>query len=179
MFGSANKELTLHCSEHLVFAFEVENKKKIVTSERKITANPKQYDHKKEKGMSTSYQRFPRSENYKENSTSVVHRSREEALKEMEKYNARIPPEVKIIASKIEGPTRQHDNPVLMEYAEYIINLINSGGIEGPTEQPINPVLSEDDKYIIRVITSGGIEGPGRRRVNPVLTEEQEAAWRE
>ena len=148
-------------------------------SERKIAANPKQYDHKREKGMSTFYHRLPRSENYKENSTSVVHRSREEALKETEKYNARIPPEVKIIASKIEGPTRQHDNPVLTEDAEYIINLTNSGGIEGPTEQPINPVLSEDDKYIIRVITSGGIEGPGRRRVNPVLTEEQEAAWRE
>ena len=148
-------------------------------SERKIAANPKQYDHKREKGMSNFYRRLPRSENYKENSTSVVHRSREEALKEMEKYNARIPPEVKIIASKIEGPTRQHDNPVLTEDAKYIINLINHGGIEGPTEQPINPVLLEDDKYIIRFITSGGIEGPGRRRVNPVLTEEQEAAWRE
>ena len=69
----------------------------------------------------------------------------------MEKHSARIPSEVKILASTVEGPTRQHDNPV----------------------------LSEDDKYIIRVITSGGIEGPGRRRVNPVLTEEQEAAWRE
>ena len=69
----------------------------------------------------------------------------------MEKHNARIPPEVKILDSKIEGPTKQHDNPV----------------------------VTEDDKYIIRVITSGGIEGPGRRRVNPVLTEEQEAAWRE
>ena len=128
----------------------------------------------------------------------------EEVLKEMEKHNARIPPEVKILASMIEGPTRQHDNPVLTEDAEhiikflvyggtegptdtsalsedekYIINFINSGGIEDPTEQPINPVLSEDDKYIIRVITSGGIEDPGRRRVNPVLTEEQEAAWRE
>ena len=146
---------------------------------RKVAENPKQYGPKREKEMSTSYQRLPKSENYKENSTSVVHRSREEALKEMEKYNARIPPEVKIIASKIEGPARQHDNPVLTEDAEYIINLINSGGIEGPTEQPINPVLSEDDKYIIRVFTSGGIEGPGRRRVNPVLTEEQEAAWRE
>ena len=171
-------------------------------SERKIAANPKHYDHKREKGMSTFYRRLPRSENYQENSTSVVHRSREEALKEMEKYNARIPPEVKIIASKIEGPTRQHDNPVVTEDAEhiikflvyggiegptdtsalsedekYIINFINSGGIEDPTEQPINPVLSEDDKYIIRVITSGGIEG--RRRVNPVLTEEQEAALRE
>ena len=84
-------------------------------SERKIAANPKQYDHKREKGMSTFYHRLPRSENYKENSTSVVHRSREEALKEMEKYNARIPPEVKIIASKIEGPTRQRVNPVLTE----------------------------------------------------------------
>ena len=59
----------------------------------------------------------------------------------MEKYNARIPPEVKIIASKIEGPTRQHDNPVLTEDAEYIINLINSGGIEGPTEQPISSTV--------------------------------------
>ena len=127
---------------------------------RKIAENPKQYGPK-------------------ENSTSVLHRSHEEVLKEMEKYNARIPPEVKIIASKIEGPTRQHDNSVLTEDAEYIINLINSGGIAGPTEQPINPVLSEDDKYIIRVITSGGMEGPGRRRVNPVLMEEQEAAWRE
>ena len=97
----------------------------------------------------------------------------------MEKHNARIPPDVKILASTIEGPTRQHDNPVLTEDAKSIIKFIESGGIEDPTNQPINPVLSEDDKYIIRVITSGGIEGPGRRRVNPILTEEQEAAWRE
>ena len=47
-----------------------------------------------------------------------VARSREEVLKEMEKYNARIPPEVKIIASKIEGPTRQRVNPVLTEEQE-------------------------------------------------------------
>ena len=87
-------------------------------SERNIAANPKQYDHKREKGMSTFYRRLPRSKNYKENSTSVVQRSREEALKEMEKYNARIPPEVKIIASKIEGPTRQRVNPVLTEEQE-------------------------------------------------------------
>ena len=86
-------------------------------SERKIAANPKQYDHKREKGMSTFYRRLPRSENYKENFTSVVQKkSREEALKEMEKYNARIPPEVKIIASKIEGPTRQRVNPVVVLY---------------------------------------------------------------
>ena len=57
----------------------------------------------------------------------------------MEKYNARIPPEVKIIASKIEGPTRQHNNPVITEDAEYIINLINSGGIEGPGRRRVNP----------------------------------------
>ena len=82
MFGSANKELTSHRSEHLVFAFEVgKNKKKIVMSERKIAKDPKQYGPTKEKGMSTSYQRLPKSENYKENSTSVIHRSREEALK--------------------------------------------------------------------------------------------------
>ena len=68
--------------------------------------------------MSTFYRRLPKSENYKENSTSVVQRSREEALKEIEKYNARIPPEVKIIASKIEGPTREPVNPVLTEEQE-------------------------------------------------------------
>ena len=122
----------------------------------------------------------------------------------MEKHDARIPPEVKILDSKIESPTKQHDNPVVTEDAEhiikflvyggiegptdtsvlsedekYIINFINSGGIEDPTKQLINPVLSEDEMHIIRVIASGGIEGPGRRRVNPVLTEEQEGAWRE
>ena len=47
-----------------------------------------------------------------------VARSREEVLKETEKYNKRIPPEVKIIASKIEGPTRQRVNPVLTEEQE-------------------------------------------------------------
>ena len=85
---------------------------------REIAEDPKQYGPKREKGMSTSYQRLPRSENYKKNSTSVVHRSREEVLKEMERYNARIPPEVKIITSKIEGPTRQRVNPVLTEEQE-------------------------------------------------------------
>ena len=111
--------------------------------------------------------------------------------------------------TKIEGPTSQHDKPVLTkdekfminlinysgskgpdeqsnnptfsisEDEKYIINFIESGGVEDPHEQSNNSILSEDDKYIIRVITSGGIEGPGRRRVNPILTEKQEAAWRE
>ena len=94
----------------------------------------------------------------------------------MEKHNARIPPDVKILASTIEGPTRQHDNPVLTEDAEHIIKFLVYGGIAGPTD---TSALSEDEKYIINFINSGGIEGPGRRRVNPILTEEQEAAWRE
>ena len=88
---------------------------------RKIAANPKQYDHQREKGMSTFYHRLPKSENYKENprnSTSMVWRSREEALKEAEKFNERIPPEIKIISSNIEGPTRQRVNPVLTEEQE-------------------------------------------------------------
>ena len=85
---------------------------------RKIAANPKQYDHQREKGMSTFYHRLPRSENYKENpknSTSIVWKSCEEVLKEVEKFNERIPPEIKIINSNIEGPTRQRVNPVLTE----------------------------------------------------------------
>ena len=73
----------------------------------------------------------------------------------MEKHNARIPPDVKILASTIEGPTRQHDNPVLTEDAESIIKFITSGGIEGPTGQHDNPVLTEDNKYIINFINSG------------------------
>ena len=85
---------------------------------KKIAANPEQYDHQREKGINTFNRRLPRSENYKDNSTSVVRRSREEVLKEVEKYNARIPPEVKIIASKIEGLTRQRVNPVLTEEQE-------------------------------------------------------------
>ena len=123
----------------------------------------------------------------------------------MEKHNTGTPPEVKILDSKIEGPTRQHDNPVAAVDAErmikflvyggaegpsdtsalsedeniYILNFIESGGVEDPHEQSNNSILSEEDKYIIRAITSGGFEGPGRRRVNPILTEEQEASWRE
>ena len=41
----------------------------------------------------------------------------------MEKHDARIPPEVKILDSKIESPTKQHDNPVVTEDAEHIIKL--------------------------------------------------------
>ena len=88
---------------------------------RKVAANLKQYDHQREKGMSTFYHRLPRSENYKENpnnSTLMVWRSNEEALKEAEKLNERIPPEIKIISSNIEGPTRQRVNPVLTEEKE-------------------------------------------------------------
>ena len=72
-------------------------------------------------GMSTFYHHLPRSENYKENprnSTSTLWKSREEVLKEVEKFNGRIPPEIKIISSDTEGPTRQRVNSVLTEEEE-------------------------------------------------------------
>ena len=68
---------------------------------RKIAKDPKQYGPKKEKGMSTSYQRLPKSENYKENSTSVVHRSREETLKEMEKIQCKNSSRIKLKLSPL------------------------------------------------------------------------------
>ena len=49
---------------------------------------------------------------------TILLRSREEALKEAEKYNEKIPPEIKIISSKIEGTTRQRVNPILTEEQE-------------------------------------------------------------
>ena len=82
----------------------------------------------------------------------------------MEKHNARIPPEVKILDSKIESPTKQHDNPVVTEDAEHIIKFLVYGGIEGPTD---TSVLSEDEKYIINFINSGGIEDPTEQPINP------------
>ena len=88
---------------------------------RKIAANPKQYDHQREKGMSTFYHCLSRSENYKENprnSTSTLWKTCEEVLKEVEKFNERISPEIKIISSNIEDPTNQHVNPVLTEEEE-------------------------------------------------------------
>ena len=115
-------------------------------SERKIAANPKQYDHKREKGMSTFYPRLPRSENYKENSTSVVQRSREEALKEMEKYKARIPPELKL------SPLRSKALPgnALTQSLRKNKRLHGESNIKGLNRQGVNPVLTEEQESAMR-----------------------------
>ena len=115
-------------------------------SERIIAANPKQHDHKRENGMSTFYHRLPRSENYKENSTSVVQRSREEALKEMEKYNARIPPEVKIIASI----SKALPGNALTQSLRKNKRLHGESNIKCLNRQGVNPVLTEEQESAIR-----------------------------
>ena len=48
----------------------------------------------------------------------------------MEKHNAGTPPEAKILDSKIEGPTRQHDNPAATVDAERMIKFLVYGGAE-------------------------------------------------
>ena len=87
MFGSANKKLTSHRSEHLVSAFEKIRRKSQCSKERyQKTLN--NTDPKEKKGMSTSYQCLPKSGNNKENSRnspSIVRKTREKVLKDVEK----------------------------------------------------------------------------------------------
>ena len=103
-------------------AFEVEKEENSNRNvQKKDSSKSKTIRPPREKGMSTFYHCLSKSENYKENprnSTSTLWKSCEEVLKEVEKFNERISPEIKIISSNIEGPTNQHVNPVLTEEEE-------------------------------------------------------------